>query len=555
VRPVDPRLLRYAAAARAFFVSGGLLALVQTAAVIGFSFLVTQVIVRAIAGEPLDALAPTLLLLAGVVAVRFLAGWLADVNASRGSAIVKSELRGRVLTAVTQLGPGWLTSRNATAVGVTTGPGLDALDTYFAKYLPQLVLTAIATPLIVVVICWQDWISGLIVTLTLPLIPVFMVLIGWATQAVQTRQWEKLSRLSTAFLDVVGGLSTLTIYGRQHRQAARIRAVTDDYRSETMRVLRISFLSGFALELAASLSVALVAVSIGVRLIEGGLGLTVGLFVLLLAPEAFLPLRNVGAQFHAAADGVAASSEVFDILDAASAASTEPTAATPDAASAAPAGPLVSAASGLAVRGLGVRYGGTVVIDGLDAQLRRGAVTALAGESGSGKSSFVAAMLGFVPHSGELVLDGRSLSSGDRDWLAWSGQRAVMIPGTVSRNVTLGDEAPDETAARAALDLVGGGDIRLDTMIDSSGDGLSGGQAQRVASARAVYRARRLDCAVVVFDEPSSALDAATERDLIGSLRVLAGEDRAVLVVSHRRAVLDAADEVIRLRVAEEVGP
>jgi len=544
VRPVDPRLLRYAAAARTFFVSGGLLALVQTAAVIGFSFLVTQVIVRAIAGEPLEALLPVVLMLAAVVAVRFLAGWLADINASRGAAVVKSELRGRVLSAVTELGPGWLGSRNATAVGVTTGPGLDALDTYFAKYLPQLVLTAIAMPLIVVVIWWQDWIAGLIVTLTLPLIPVFMVLIGWATQTVQTRQWEKLSRLSTAFLDVVGGLSTLTIYGRQHRQVARIRAVTDDYRAQTMKVLRISFLSGFALELAASLSVALVAVSIGVRLIEGGLGLSVGLFVLLLAPEAFLPLRNVGAQFHAAADGVAASSEVFDILDAASATRSGPV---PDAAAATPAAGAVPGTGGLAVRGLGVRYGDTVVIDGLDAQLERGAVTALAGESGSGKSSFVAALLGFVPHTGELLLDGRELSSGDRDWLAWSGQRASMIPGTVGQNVTLGDDVPDESAARAALDLVGGGDIRLDSVIDARGDGLSGGQAQRVASARAIYRARRLDCAVVVFDEPSSALDAATERDLIGSLRVLADEGRAVVVVSHRRAVLGAADVVIRL--------
>ena len=536
--------------------SGALLALVQTASVIGFSFLVTQVIVRAIAGETLDALLPALLLLAGVVAVRFLAGWIADINAARGAAVVKSELRGRVLKAVTKLGPGWLASRNATAVGVTTGPGLDALDTYFSKYLPQLVLTAIAMPLIVVVIWSQDWISGLIVTVTLPLIPVFMILIGWATQAVQTRQWEKLSRLSTAFLDVVGGLSTLTIYGRQHRQAARIRAVTEDYRAQTMRVLRISFLSGFALELAASLSVALVAVSIGVRLIEGGLGLSVGLFVLLLAPEAFLPLRNVGAQFHAAADGVAASSEVFDILDAAGAGVPSPAGETnPDAGDSLRPASLGSNAggdgSGLVVRGLGVRYGETRVIDDLRATFARGRVTAIAGPSGSGKSSLVAALLGFVTYTGVLRLDGRDIASGDREWLAWSGQRASMIPGTVARNVTLGDDAPDDAAARAALDLIGGRDIRLDTAVDARGDGLSGGQAQRVAGARAVYRARRLDCAVVVFDEPSSALDAATERDLIGCLRVLAGEGRAVLVVSHRPAVLEAADDVVRMRTIE----
>ncbi len=553
MRPVDPRLLRYAAAARAFFAAGGVLALLQTAAVIGFSYLVTHVIVRAIAGEQLENLVLPLVLLAGVVLVRFAAAWLAELNSARGAAVVKSELRRRVLDAVTKLGPGWLGSRNSTAVGVTAGPGLDALDTYFSKYLPQLILTAVATPIILVVIWWQDWLSGLTVTVTLPLIPLFMILIGWATQSVQQKQWEKLGRLSTAFLDVVGGLSTLTIYGRQHRQAARIRAVTDDYRSQTMKVLRVSFLSGFALELAASLSVALVAVSIGVRLIEGSLGLEVGLFVLLLAPEAFLPLRNVGAQFHAAADGVAASSDIFDILDAA---------ALPSA----PAGvPSVSSefvggaerGAGLQVRGLGVRYGENVAFEGLEARFERGAVTVVTGPSGAGKSSLVAALLGFVPAAGSILVDGRD-ASGDpvpRPWLAWAGQHPSLLAGTVQSNICLGDETPDAVAARASLDLVGGVDLDLGALVDSRGGGLSGGQAQRVGAARAVYRARRTDGAVVVFDEPTSALDDETEAAFIRGLHVLAGEGRAVVVVSHRRAVIAGADAVVALRALEAVLP
>ncbi|MGA1838351.1 thiol reductant ABC exporter subunit CydD [Herbiconiux sp. 11R-BC] len=581
MRPVDPRLLRYAAAARAFFAAGGVLALLQTAAVIGFSYLVTQVIVRAIAGESLENLVLPLVLLAGVVLVRFAAAWLAELNSARGAAVVKSELRRRVLDAVTKLGPGWLGSRNSTAVGVTAGPGLDALDTYFSKYLPQLILTAVATPIILVVIWWQDWLSGLTVTVTLPLIPLFMILIGWATQSVQQKQWEKLGRLSTAFLDVVGGLSTLTIYGRQHRQAARIRAVTDDYRAQTMKVLRISFLSGFALELAASLSVALVAVSIGVRLIEGSLGLEVGLFVLLLAPEAFLPLRNVGAQFHAAADGVAASSDVFDILDAA-APDRPPTqkqgpvqkqgvSAGHAAESWAAAGvsPAISLflgeeeaggeerGAGLEVRGLGVRYGENVAFEGLEARFERGAVTVVTGPSGAGKSSLVAALLGFVPAAGSILVDGRD-ASGDpvpRPWLAWAGQHPSLLAGTVQSNICLGDETPDAVAARASLDLVGGADLDLGALVDPRGGGLSGGQAQRVGAARAVYRARRTDGAVVVFDEPTSALDDETEAAFIRGLHVLAGEGRAVVVVSHRRAVIAGADAVVALGVLEAVLP
>ncbi|MCS5733124.1 thiol reductant ABC exporter subunit CydD [Herbiconiux daphne] len=574
MRPVDPRLLKYAAAARSFFAVGGVLAVAQTGVVIAFSFLVTQVIVRAISGESLASLVPVLVALAGVVLLRFLVTWGADANAVRGAAVVKSELRQRVLAAITRLGPGWLGSRNSTAVGVVVGPGLDALDTYFSRYLPQLILTAIAMPITVVVIWAQDWISGLTVALTLPLIPVFMILIGWATQTVQTKQWQKLGRLSAAFLDVVGGLSTLTIFGRQHRQAARIRAVTDDYRVQTMRVLRVSFLSGFALELAASLSVALVAVSIGVRLIDGSLALGVGLFVLLLAPEAFLPLRNVGAQFHAAADGVAAADDVFAILDAGAGAvvatgagiaagagagavdaagavvgANRPRADVPRASQGAPGGAGSNGFRGLEVRGLTVRRGGTAMVEGLDARFARGAVTAVTGPSGSGKSSLVAALLGFVPADGCLELDGRDVA-GDpvpRDWLAWSAQRATLLPGTVAENVALGAPDLDEALARAALELVGAASVSLSTPVDPRGGGLSGGQAQRVALARAVYRARRLDSAVVVVDEPTSALDDETEGAVIRCLRTLADEGRAVIVVSHRRAVIAAADTVLAL--------
>ncbi|QJU53010.1 thiol reductant ABC exporter subunit CydD [Herbiconiux sp. KACC 21604] len=551
MRPLDPRLLTYAASARSFFAAGALLAVVQTGAVIAFAYLVTQLVVRAIDGESLADLGGWLAALAGVVVLRFAAAWLTEVNSTRGAAVVKSQLRAKVLDAVDRLGPGWLAGRNATAVGVTAGPGLDALDTYFSRYLPQLILTVVATPAVLVVIWWQDWISGLTVSVTLPLIPVFMVLIGLATQSVQQKQWEKLSRLSTAFLDVVGGLSTLTVFGRQHRQAARIRTVTDDYRRQTMKVLRISFLSGFALELAASLAVALVAVSIGVRLIDGSLGLEVGLFVLLLAPEAFLPLRNVGAQFHAAADGVAASTEVFSLLEAAGASTRHD----PPSARAERADRDGSIGAGLELRGVGVRYGEVVAFEGLDARARAGQVTAVVGESGSGKSSLLAALVGFAEHEGTIVVDGSDVGGqpAPRAWLAWAGQRAAVLPGTVLENVTLGDAEPQHPLAEAALALAGAPEIGLDTVVDSLGGGLSGGQAQRVSAARAIYRARRLDCAVVAFDEPTSALDPVHEAQFAAGLRALADEGRAVVVVTHRPDLVAAADAVITV-VAGEAG-
>ncbi|WP_275575839.1 ABC transporter transmembrane domain-containing protein, partial [Microbacterium sp. B35-04] len=316
-KPVDPRLLRYASASRWFFVAIGAIAVAQTAVIVAFAWLLTRAITGAIDGMPPADLLPTLGALALAVALRAALLWAREAVAARAAAGVQTQLRTALVAAIGVLGPEWLGSRNSAALAITAGRGLDALEAYFGRYLPQLVQTVVATPLIVAVMWWQDWISGLTVVLTLPLIPIFMVLIGLATRTVQQRQWRTLQRLASRFADTVQGLSTLKVFGRQHRAAASIERVTDDYRRETMRVLRVSFLSGFALEFLASISVAIVAVSIGFRLIDGSLTLAVGLFVLLLAPEAYLPLRQVGVQFHAAAEGIAATDDVFDVLDAA----------------------------------------------------------------------------------------------------------------------------------------------------------------------------------------------------------------------------------------------
>ncbi|MDN4596266.1 thiol reductant ABC exporter subunit CydD [Leifsonia virtsii] len=540
MRPLDPRLLKYASATRGTLAAGALLAVLRTACVVAFSWLVTDVIVRAIAGEDLGSLGGTLLLLAGAVAARGLLLWATDAVAARGGARAVGQLRERLTAAIGKLGPGWVARRSSGDVTLVAGHGMEALEGYFAGYLPQLVATAVATPLLVLTIGWADLTSGIVLLVTLPLIPVFMVLVGWATQAAQKRQWRALSTLSSGFLDVVAGLSTLKLFGRQHRQEARIREVSDQYRVHTMKVLRMSFLSGFVLELVASLSVAVIAVTIGLRLLGGSLDLSVGLFVLLLAPEAFLPLRNVGASYHAAAEGMEAADRAFAVIEAADGV------AEPVAAPGAPAG------DGLVFEQVNVGYDGRTVVDGFTADVPPGVLAVLRAPSGAGKSSLVGAALGFVPAEGRILAGGRADADGRRGAIAWAGQRPGLVAGSIADNVALGDPAPDGAAVAEALRDAAVGELDPATELGAGGTGLSGGQAQRVAVARALYRLRTHGCRVLILDEPTSALDAATERRLLASVKRVAEQGAAVLVVSHRDAAAEAADRVIAVE-AEEV--
>ena len=557
--PVDPRLLRYASAARGFLVLGALLGLVQTAAVVGVAWSATQAVVAVVDGRAADDLGAALVGLAVAVVVRSAASWALEAVAVRTSAVVKSQLRRRVLRAVAGRGGDRVARHGSARLATLVGPGLDALDAWFARYLPQLLLTALATPLVVVVMWRSDWLSAVIVVVTLPLIPVFMVLIGLSTRAAQDRQWDRLQSLASSFLDAVGGLSTLKAFGREGRQVARIGRLTDEHRVETMRVLRVSFLSGFALELAASLSVALVAVSIGIRLIDGSLLLPVGLFVLLLAPEAYLPLRQVGAAFHAASDGVAAADGVFAVLDddAASddgrpgaggprggAVPSAPTASVAGAPASVAAGPAsVAADDVLVVDGVAVSRDGVPVLAPTSFRAPVGEVTALVGPSGVGKSTVLAAVRGAVASSGRVAWRdaGRAPVLGD---VAWSGQAPGLVAGTVAENVALGDVV-DAAAVGAALGLAGATELDPGTSLGASGSGLSGGQAQRVALARALYRAERRGARLLLVDEPSSALDPVTEAALVAGLREVAARGVAVVVVTHRAAVRDAADRVV----------
>ncbi len=544
MRPVDPRLLRYASAARGFFAAIAVIGFAQTLTIVAFAWLLTRAIVDAIAGAPVGT---TLGAFAGVVALRALLLWLRETVAARAAAAVELQLRAHLIEAVGVLGAGWLAGRNTAHLAVTAGRGLEALDAYFGRYLPQLVQTVIATPVLVLVMWGQDWISGLTVLLTLPLIPLFMVLIGLATRAVQQKQWQTLRQLAARFADTVRGLSTLKVFGRQHRAVESIRRVTDTYRRETMRVLRVSFLSGFALEFLASISVAIVAVSIGFRLLDGSLALAVGLFVLLLAPEAYLPLRQVGVQFHAAAEGVAATDDVFAVLDAARDAEADATGERPAAAADGP-GELV-------LRGVRVHRGDRM-LPAVDLTAGPGTVTLIEGPSGAGKSSLLAALRGAAGFEGQAVLDGADVRTlTPSTWLAWAGQQPGLVAGTVADNVALGDpqrNAHVDLVARA-LDLARATALSPQLPLGVQGAGLSGGQAQRVAVARAIYRHLRGVGRVIALDEPSAALDAGTEAELWSSLRSLADAGATVLLVSHRVSARAIADRVVHLRAPEGV--
>ncbi|WP_404785435.1 thiol reductant ABC exporter subunit CydD [Streptomyces pristinaespiralis] len=541
VKPIDPRLLRYAHATRRFLAAVVVLGVAGAVLVIAQAMLIAEVVVGAFQGGlSVSGLGTPLVLLAAVAVGRAAVSWLTELAAHRASAAVKSELRRRLLERAAELGPGRLSGQNTGSLVALATRGVDALDDYFSRYLPQLGLAVVVPVAVLARIVTEDWVSAAVIVVTLPLIPLFMVLIGWATQSSMDRQWRLLSRLSGHFLDVVAGLPTLKVFGRAKAQAESIRSITTQYRRATMRTLRIAFLSSFALELLSTLSVALVAVGVGMRLVHGDLDLYTGLVILILAPEAYLPIRQVGAQFHAAAEGLSAAEEIFDVLETAPRRSGE-----------AP----VPGTLRLEVDGLTVRHHGRAEpsLDRASLGVEPGETVALVGESGVGKSTLLDVLLGFVdPAEGRVRVGGTDLTDLDMEaWrrqIAWVPQLPYLFAGTVAENVRLARPDADDAAVMAALREAGAhGFVAAlpqgpDTLIGDEGVGLSAGQRQRLALARAFLADRPL----LLLDEPTAALDGATEEGIVEAVGRLA-EGRTVLLVVHRPALLAVADRVVRL--------
>lgn len=529
MRPFDRRLLRFAPAARAGAALTVSLSVTRALLAVAQAVLLAHVLAAGFRGSVVRG---SLLVLGAVLVARGVASALQDVVSRRTGAGVQQQLRGKVLERVTDLGPLWLTQQRSGELATLLGTGLESLDGYFRLYLPQLVLAVAVPAAVLAALAATDWRSAVVIGVALPVLPLLLALVGMHTKEQTARQWRELAHLGGHFLDVVAGLPTLQVFGRAQAQVLVLRRITDEHRLATVATLRTAFLSALVLELLATLSVAVVAVSVGFRLLAGDLTLDQALLVLLLAPEAFLPIRAVGAGFHAAMDGMCAAEAAFTVLDSA-----RPTR---------PRGREVPDRISVRFDQVSVLHEGRhePSLEGVDLTVEPGEHVALLGPSGSGKSTVLAVLLGLVdPTAGRVLVDGVDLRDVDLDrWrarLAWVPQRPHLLARSVADNIRLGCPAASDaavwSAARAAHadDFISDLPDGLDTVLGERGHGLSVGQQRRIAVARAFLR----DAPFLLLDEPTADLDAHSEAAVADSLRRLTA-GRTVVFATHRREIL-----------------
>jgi len=559
-RPVDPRLLRHASAARGYLVVTVVLGLAGTGLILAQAGLLARLLAQAATGTGLAVLADPLIALALVLAGRAATSYGGEAAALRAAAVVKSQLRRRLIDGLLRRDPATPVSGQADGELATLATrGLDGLDAYFARYLPQLVLAVLVPLAVLIRVALADWLSALIIAVTLPLVPVFAVLVGLSTRATTRRQWALLARLGGHFLDVVEGLPTLRVFGRAWVQETTIADMTDRYRGATMATLRVAFLSALVLELAATIATALVAVEVGLRLLAGHIGYETALVVLLLTPEAFLPLRNASAQFHASIEGVTAAGRVFEVI--------EHTPGPPAAAPPASRGQLDLRRQSILFNKVSLTYPGRTrpALSGLTLTVAPGEVVVVTGPSGAGKSSLLALLLRFAePTTGAIELtgpepggprpdgpgmdrpgmDGPGLdgrvglaavpAAAWRDQLAWVPQRPHLFDDTVAANIALGRPGASPADIREAACLAGADQFigRLEagyqTPVGERGLRLSSGQRQKLALARAFLR----DAPLLLLDEPAAHLDPFSAAQVTEAIaRLSAG--RTVIHVTH----------------------
>jgi thiol reductant ABC exporter CydD subunit len=507
--------------------------------------------------RPLARLVGLLACLAGAFLIRAALAWLGELAAHRTSASVTSALRRQLLSRAVALGPSWLAGERTGELTSVATQGVEALDVYFARYLPTAVVAAIAPLILLTWVLWSDWRSFLILGVTVSVIPLFMVLLGLEAKRHAERQWNRLSGLAATFYDLLQGLPTLRAFNRARAGRRTLEKATEDFRVTTMSTLRIAFLSSLALEVLSAVGTALVALFLGLRLLDGSLHLAIGLAVLVLAPEVYLPLRRAASEFHASTAGQAAADRVLDILDEpvpAMRVQATASSATGTGAAGKREGAAITQRT-LTLSDLRVCYATRVapVLDGLSLDVAFGEHVAVTGESGSGKSTLLAVVLGFVvPSGGRITVGGVELHELPlRDWrrqIAWVPQRPYLVRGTIADNLCLaGTKASGEALARAVEQSGLSGLLErlphgLETPVGEGGLTLSAGERQRIAIARAMLR----DAPLVLLDEPTAHLDADRELSLAQSLGPWL-ERRTVLVAAHRLGLVGRVDRTLTL--------
>lgn len=549
MRALDPRLLRRARALRIVLAADAALGVVAGLLVLAQAVLLAGVAARSFDGASLADVAPLLGLLVGASALRAAAMWSFEVLGRRGASAAMSQLRLELAERRLRDQPAALDGAQSAEVATVAVTGVDALEAVFARYLPQVVLATVVPLAVLAVVAWIDLVSAGIMLLTLPLVPVFMWLVGRYTEHRTRERWRALNLLATHFLDVVRGLPTLRAFNRGQVQTERIAEVSDAYRRTTMGTLRVSFLSGTVLELAATLGIALVAVTVGVRLVGGEIAFEPALIVLVLTPELYLPLRNLGTQYHASADGLAVSERLLDLIEA------------PGEVRSGAVLPPSPANEPVRVEGVSFAYEGraATVLDGVDLELMPGETLALLGPSGAGKSTLASLILRLgEPLRGRVMAGSVDLSECSleawRAQIAWVPQRPTLFRGTVAENIRLGDAGGDSDRVRWAAELAGAHTfIRelpegYETIVGEGGRPLSAGQLQRVALARAFLR----DAPLLILDEPTANLDPLSA-ELVGKTIERVWGERTVLLISHRPELAAQADRIERLEAGRVV--
>ncbi|NTU50185.1 MAG: thiol reductant ABC exporter subunit CydD [Desulfobulbaceae bacterium] len=540
---ISPRLFQLLKIAKVPFILSVILGLLSTLFVVGQAVFLSKII-NLVRIFSLDEIPLLLIGFAVMSVLRMLLSWLSRNEANRGTLRIKDDVFNRLIETIGKLGPTYSRSVQSGQLSTTVIKGVEALDAYFSQYLPQLILGVMSPLLIVAVVFWADWLSGIILLVTAPLIPVFMILIGKTAAKATDKQWDTLSKMGGYFLDVLQGLTTLKLFAQSKTRRKGIEEASEAFRSSTMEVLKTAFLSSLTLELVGTIGTALIAVSIGLRLMKGGMEFQPALFVLILTPEFYLPLRQLGLKFHAGMEGMSASKDIFAIIDRSEASPIQGKTALPE---------KILEQNPICFEQVTFSYpnSSSPALDKISCTFPAGKTTAIVGPSGAGKSTLISLLLRFhKPNAGKVYIDGLSIHEVQlEEWhrqISWVPQHPYLFNTTLNENLLLSKPTASEAELCDTLEKAGLKEFvrelpnGIETVVGEMGARLSGGEAQRVALARAFLK----DAPLLILDEPSSQTDPELEASLRYSIDLLK-KNRTTIIIAHRLETIRSADQIL----------